>query len=252
MKKLFFAFITLASLNLFIALKPVEMNAREIVKKAEDNLRGTTSQAEMIIRIERPTWSREMVMKSWSKGKNYAMILITEPAKEKGTVFLKREKEVWNWIPSIERVIKMPPSMMSQSWMGTDFTNDDLVKEASGADDYTHTLLGEEVKEGRMCYKIEMIPNPNAPVVWSKVMVWIDKKDYLQLRSESYGEEGELVNTMQASEIKQLGGRIFPTRMDMIPADKKGNKTVLIYKSMVFDNPIQDDFFSTQNIKKVK
>jgi hypothetical protein len=118
-----------------------DLTAKDIVKKADDNMRGKTSQADITIKIIRPTWSREMNMKAWTKGDDYSMILVTSPAKEKGTVFLKRIKEVWNWIPSIERNIKLPPSMMSQSWMGTDFTNDDLVKEASSVSDYDHKLL---------------------------------------------------------------------------------------------------------------
>jgi outer membrane lipoprotein-sorting protein len=114
-------------------------DAIEIVKKADEKMRGKTSQAEMTIKTTRPTWTREMTVKTWIKGNDYAMILIQAPARDKGTVFLKRKKEVWNWLPTVERSIKLPPSMMSQSWMGTDFTNDDLVKESSIVEDYTHT-----------------------------------------------------------------------------------------------------------------
>lgn len=228
-----------------------ENNAKSIVEKAEDKMRGNSSYAEMTIKIVRPTWEREMKMKTWSKGKKNALIVITSPQKDKGTVFLKRNKEVWNYLPSIERNIKLPPSMMSQSWMGTDFTNDDLVKEASAADDYSHLLLGDTVLQGRSCHKILMKPTPEASVVWGKVLVWIDKKDYLQLRSEFYDEENVLVNIMTGSDIKELGGRLLPTKIEMIPVDKKGNKTVMIYEQLKFDLPIQDDFFSTQNMKKV-
>lgn len=126
---------------IFSAHSRQDITAKAIVKKAEDNMRGNTSKADITIKIIRPTWDREMNMKAWTKGDDYSMILITSPAKEKGTVFLKRIKEVWNWIPAIERTIKLPPSMMSQSWMGTDFTNDDLVKEASSVSDYDHKLL---------------------------------------------------------------------------------------------------------------
>ncbi|GGK50424.1 MULTISPECIES: outer membrane lipoprotein-sorting protein [Flavobacteriaceae] len=183
------------------------LSAKEIVKKADDNMRGKTSEADITIKIIRPTWSREMNMKAWSKGDDYSMILITSPAKEKGTVFLKRTKEVWNWIPSIERTIKLPPSMMSQSWMGTDFTNDDLVKEASSVSDYNHNYLGKEIMFNKDCYKIEMIPKPSAAIVWEKVVVWIDATDFLQLKAEFYDEDGELVNIMNSSEVKEVGGR---------------------------------------------
>lgn len=231
---------------------PLIEDAKDVIKKADEKMRGKTSQSEMTIRIVRPTWSREMKMKAWSRETSYAMILVTSPAKEKGTVFLKSKKEVWNWVPSIERVIKLPPSMMTQSWMGTDFTNDDFVKESSVVEDYTHSFAGDSLIEGRSCYKIMLIPKPEASVVWGKIFVWIDKKDYLQLRAEFYDEENTLINTMQSSEIKTIGGRLLPTKTEMIPADKKGQKTVMIYNNITFDQPIDDNFFTTQNMRKIK
>jgi outer membrane lipoprotein-sorting protein len=151
-------------------------NAKEIVKRADDKMRGKTSQAEMVIKTTRPTWTREMTVKTWMKGSGYAMILILSPVKDKGTVFLKRKKEVWNWLPTLERSIKLPPSMMSQSWMGTDFTNDDLVKESSVVEDYDHSVLGDTLIFEKDCYIIQMIPKPAAAVVWGKLIVCIDKK----------------------------------------------------------------------------
>ena len=142
--------------------------------------------------------------------------------------------------------------MMTQSWMGTDFTNDDLVKESSIVDDYVHSFLRDSVVEGRNCYKIQLIPKPEAAVVWGKIVVWIDKKDFIQMRAEFYDEENTLINTMQSSDVKTLGGRLIPTKLEMIPADKIGQKTVMIYSSITFDQPIDQSFFTTQNMKKVK
>lgn len=227
-------------------------DARDIVKKADEKMKGKTATASITIQTVRPNWSREMTLKSWSKGNDWSMILVTAPAKDKGIVYLKRKKEVWNWIPSIERNIKLPPSMMSQSWMGTDFSNDDLVKEASVIEDYEHKIVGEELVEGRNCYVIELLPKASAAVIWGKVSMWIDKKDYLMLKVAYFDEDNELVNTMQCSDIKTMGGKLLATRMEMIPADKKGNKTVLIYNSLEFDKPIADTFFTTQNMPKVK
>jgi outer membrane lipoprotein-sorting protein len=227
-------------------------DAKDIVKKADDRAKGNTSIASITIQTVRPNWTREMTVKSWTKGNDWAMILVTAPQKDKGVVFLKRKKEVWNWIPSIERNIKLPPSMMSQSWMGTDFTNDDFVKEASVVEDYTHSLLADSVIEGRACYKIQMLPKPSSAVVWGKVLMWIDKKDFLMLRVEYYDEDNKLINTMHCSDIKMLGGKLLPARMEMIPADKKGNKTVLLYNSLVFDTPIEESFFTTQNMPKAQ
>ncbi|HEY8782458.1 MAG TPA: outer membrane lipoprotein-sorting protein [Mucilaginibacter sp.] len=226
--------------------------AKEIVTKAEDNIRGLTSITEMTIQIKRPAWTRTMSMKGWTKGEQYSMIVVTAPAKDAGTVFLKRVKEIWNWLPNIERVVKLPPSMMAQSWMGTDFTNDDLVKASSRIDDYTHKIVGDSVIEGRKCWKIQMIPLPAAAVVWSKINMWIDRKDYLELRLEFYDEDNKLVNVMQGSDIRKIGGRWMPVKLEMIPVGKKGQETVITYNSAVFNQPISVDFFTTQNMKKVK
>jgi outer membrane lipoprotein-sorting protein len=249
--KSLYPFLTL--LLLLLALSPMPaQDAKEIVRRADEHARGKTSVAEMTITTVRPKWTRSLEMKVWMKGNDFALLLVQAPAKDKGIAYLKRKKEVWNWLPSLERTIKLPPSMMSQSWMGTDFTNDDLVKEASAVEDYTHKLLGSEKQLDRDCYKIEMIPKPEAAIVWSKVLVWIDKKDYLQLRTEFYDDSGDLVNTMTSSEIKTLGGRLLPTRMTMIPADKKGHKTEILYRSMTYDQPMNDSFFTTDNLSKVK
>jgi outer membrane lipoprotein-sorting protein len=226
--------------------------AMDIVKKADERSRGKSSIAEITIQTVRPNWSREMSMKSWTKGNKLAVVLITAPKKDQGIAFLKNGKEVWNWIPTIERNVKLPPSMMSQSWMGTDFTNDDLVKEASIVEDYDHRFLDEQNIDGRPCYQIEMIPKPNAAVVWGKVLLWIDKKDFMMLRANYFDEDGKLINTLQCSEVKLLGGKLFPTRLEMIPEEKKGNKTVMIYHSLIFDKPIEDRFFTNQNLSKLK
>lgn len=226
--------------------------AREIVKKADEKAKGKTSIANITIQTIRPGWSREMIMKAWTKGNDWSLILVLAPAKEKGVVFLKRKKEVWNWIPSIERNIKMPPSMMSQSWMGTDFTNDDLVKEASILEDYNHSFLKETTIDGRLCYTIQLIPKPKSAVVWGKVIMAIDKKDFMTLHVEYFDEDGSLINTMHCSDIKMLGGRLLPGKMEMIPANKKGNKTIMLYNLLVFDTPIDDSYFTTQNMTKAK
>jgi outer membrane lipoprotein-sorting protein len=227
-------------------------DARAIVKAAEERARGKTSIATMTVQIVRPAWKREMGLKTWTQGNEQVLILVTSPARDKGIVYLKRGREVWNWIPAIERNIKLPPSMMSQSWMGTDFTNDDLVKEASIADDYIHTFAGEMTIDGRPCHRIELTPKPQAAVVWGKVILWIDKKDNLMLHGEYYDEGGTLVNTLHASDIKMLGGRLLPGRIEMTPADKPGNRTVMLYSALTFDTPLSDGLFTTQNMSKTQ
>jgi outer membrane lipoprotein-sorting protein len=142
--------------------------------------------------------------------------------------------------------------MMSQSWMGTDFTNDDLVKEASIVEDYSHRIAGEDSLDGRACWILELVPKPESAVVWGRILLWIDRRDFLMLRAEYFDEEGILVNTLVAGEVKMLGGRLLPSRMEMMPVDKPGNKTVLLYRSLVFDRDLSDDFFSTQNMQRVQ
>ena len=227
-------------------------SATEIVKAADQKIKGLSSEATMTIRIVRPSWQREISLKTWSKGDEYALILVTAPAKDKGMVSLKRDREVWNWIPSIERTIKLPPSMMTQSWMGTDFTNDDLVKQSSIVTDYTHELEKDTLIEGYACHKIVMTPKPDAAVVWGKIVICISKKEYMQMRAEYYDEEGYLVNVMNSSNIKMMGGKLLPAEMEMIPMDKPGQKTVLIYNHLNFDIPIEESFFTVQNMKTVR
>ena len=216
-------------------------------------MRGkTSSYMEMSIETIRPKYTREMSLKSWSKGEDFSLMVLTKPAKDAGTAFLKRDKEVWNWVPSIERSIKMPPSMMSQSWMGTDMSNDDLVRESSNVTDYTHKILGDSTIDSRKCWKLELTPKPDAPVVWGKVVLFIDQKDFIQLKAEQYDEDGYLVNVMNSSNIKEMDGVQMATKIELIPVDKEGHKTVMKIDSIKFNEPYEDSFFTVQNMKRIR
>ena len=142
--------------------------------------------------------------------------------------------------------------MMLQSWMGSDFTNDDLVRQSSIVDDYTHKIIGEETYNNYLCYKIELTPKPEAGVVWGKIIMLVSKKDYLQLKLDYYDEDDILVKTMQGSKIKKLGGRTIPTYWEMIPVDKPGQKTVMEYTELEFNKKLDQSFFSQQNMKRVR
>lgn len=227
-------------------------SAMEIVRKSDELIRAKSSCGEMRMEVIKPDWSREMVMKVWSLEPDYSLVLITVPAKDKGTVTLKRQKEVWNWIPSVHRVIKIPPSMMMQSWMGSDFTNDDLVRQSSMVTDYTHTLVGEEEIAGYLCYKIEFTPKEEAGVVWGKILAWISKEGYLQLRVDYFDEDMILIKSMIGSQIKLMGGRIIPTHWEMIPNDTPNQKTVMDYQSLEFNIDLDESFFSQKNMKLVR
>ncbi|MAE84642.1 MAG: outer membrane lipoprotein-sorting protein [Flammeovirgaceae bacterium] len=241
--------------SLLLGMTPflsLAQTAREIIDKADKRMQGESNTAEMQMKIVRPTWTREISMKSWAMGTEYSLVLITAPARDKGAAFLKREKELWNWQPTIDRVIKMPPSMMMQSWMGSDFTNDDLVKESSIVQDYDHEILKDTTIGEYKAWKILMTPKEEAAVVWGKIEAYIDQGDYLQLLFKYYDEDDYLINTMVLSEMKEMGGRVVPSRLEMIPAENPDQKTVIIYNSLEFDTGIKPDFFSIQNMKRVR
>lgn len=245
--------LSMLMLSLFLISGHLQaQDATEIIKKAEEKMHGGSSYTEMKMTIVRPSWKREMTMKTWSKGDDYSLILVTGPARDKGIAYLKRKNEMWNWQPSIDRIVKMPPSMMTQSWMGSDFTNDDLVRQSSIVKDYLHKLLGNETIEGRSCYKIELTPKSEASVVWGKVIIWVDKTEYLQMKVEFYDEDNYLVNTMLGKNIKTIGGRTLATMMEIIPADEPGHKTMIEYLKAEFDKPISEEIFSIQNMKRAR
>ena len=247
MKKLVFI------ICLFSFLTSFSQEANEILKKSEEKIRGIeSSYQEMMIKIIRPKWSKEMLMKGWSIGEDYFVSVVISPAKEKGTVFLKRENEVWNYIPSIERIIKLPPSMMMQNWMGTDFTNDDLVQRSSILNDYSNSIIGEESVGGLDCWIVELMPNENAPVVWGKLVMWIDKKDYMQLKTQFFDEYDELVSIMYGKSVKNFDGKKLPSIIEFIPLDEEGNKTIVERLVWEFDIYINKRFFMSSYMKNLR
>ncbi|NOH68308.1 outer membrane lipoprotein-sorting protein [Vibrio rotiferianus] len=235
-----------------ISFTVVAESAFDIVQQSDQAMRGDSSYTESTMEIIRPDWTRSMTMKSWTKGTDLSLVLVTAPAKDKGSASLKRQREMWNWVPSIERVIKIAPSMLSQSWMGSDFTNDDLINQSSIVVDYQHQLKGEDTFDGDKVWVIDAVAKPDAPVVWSKVTLWISKSTYLQRKVELYDEFDERVNVMTTYDVKELGGRKLATRMEMQPLDKPENKTVLITHQAQFDFDIDDSFFSQQQMKSLR
>jgi len=228
-------------------------DAKEIVRKADEKWNGEkSSQGTMTMTIVRPTWERTIQFKIWTLEKDYSMTLITSPAKEKGQAFLKRETEMWNWMPSISRMIKLPPSMMANGWMGSDYTNDDILKESSIVVDFTHKVVGSETIDGWDCWKIEMLPNEDAAVVWGKIIKWISKDEYLMMKSEYYDEDEYLVKTEFGTDVKTMDGRKITSRIEIIPADKDNQKTVVVIDDIKFNVPLNDSFFSQQNMKRLR
>jgi len=227
-------------------------DAKEIIKKVDDKLQGSSNISEMTMSIIRPNYTRTIGFKNWSQGREYFMTYISSPAKEKGQVFMKFKSEMWNYMPSINRMIKLPPSMMSQGWMGSDYTNDDLVKQSSIVNDYDQKIITSETIDSHDCYKIEMIPHPEANVVWGKILTWVDKDRYIMLKTEYYDQDNLLVRTELGKEVKVFDSREIPSVIEILPADDKGNKTVLTIEKMQFNVKIDPSFFSQQNMKRIR
>jgi outer membrane lipoprotein-sorting protein len=229
------------------------LSATEIIRKADEKFKGEmTGYSVMSMTIVRPTWERTVEFKSWAKEDDYALTLITAPAREKGQTFLKRKNEMWSWNPTINRLIKLPPSMMSQGWMGSDYTNDDILRESSVVDDYTHTLEGEETIDGHPCYKIKLLAKEDADILWGSQIWWVDKKEFIALKAELYDEDGYLVRSETASDLKIMDGRLLPAYLELVPADAEGQKTVLRILEMKFNIKLEDSFFSQQNMKTIR
>lgn len=229
------------------------LSATEIVRKADEKFKGEmTGYSVMSMTIVRPTWERTVEFKSWAKEDDYALTLITAPAREKGQTFLKRKNEMWSWNPTINRLIKLPPSMMSQGWMGSDYTNDDILRESSVVDDYIHTLEGEETIDGNPCYKIKLLAKEDADILWGSQIWWVGKKEFITFKAELYDEDGYLVRSETASDLKIMDGRLLPAYLELVPADAEGQKTVLRILEMKFNIKLEDSFFSQQNMKTIR
>lgn len=243
----------LMTFGALVNLNAQELTAKEVIHEADDQINGEESSiSEMSMTIVRPTWERTVEFKNWVKGSDYALTLITAPASEKGQTYLKRGNEMWNWNPSISRLIKLPPSMISQGWMGSDYTNDDILKESSIVEDYTHRFQGEEEIEGRLCYKIKMEAKEGAAVIWGHQVRWIDKTNFLFMKAELYDEDGYLVRTELGKEIRRMDGRLIPSALELIPEEEEGHKTIVNIEQIEFNVPISNRFFSQQNMKKLR
>jgi len=240
-------------LGLSVALSPVvsaQPTAREIVERADRLTRGDTQQGRYEMRVIRPDWERSTTFEFWSEGTEKSFIRVSEPARDRGVAFLKIGREMWNFIPRVNRVVKIPPSMMLQSWMGSDFTNDDLVKESSVVEDYEHTVIGSDTLDGADVWHVELVPKPGTAVAWERIEEWIRKDDYVPLKAVYFNERDEVVRTWLFTEIRSMGGRVLPTRYDLIEEKRPGRRTVLVLEDVVFDEPISDRVFSQQNLRR--
>lgn len=236
---------------ILIAIVPLfAQNAEEIISKAEDAIKGESAHGTVKMTVKTPDYTRELKMENWYVGNDKALIVIQSPPKEAGNKTLKIGNEMWNYLKNTETTIKIPPSMMLQSWNGSDFTNDDLVRESNLADDYHQKIMGEEKIDGENCWKILLTPKPDAPVVWGKLFYWVRKKDNLPAKVDYYDEKGKLMRYMTFTKVEKMGGRTIPTVWTMHNVVKEGHSTSFVLLSMKFDINIPDRIFSFRELER--
>ncbi len=223
---------------------------KDVIDRVDRMLRGESSHGIATMEVVTEHWSRRLTMEVWSLGTEYSLVRVTAPAKEAGTATLKAGQDIWNYLPKVDRTIKIPASMMSSSWMGSHFTNDDLVKESRLVEDYDIANRFEGEREGVSVWELELTPKPEAPVVWGSITYRIRKKDYMPVWARYFDEDGGLSRTLSFSDYRVMGGRLVPAVMEMRPAGEPREYTRLIYESLEFDIDIDRSFFSLQTLKR--
>ena len=244
------AFVTCLTVCMVFPLESTAsgQDPADLVKAAFDYYRGTASVATVKMTIHRPDWERVSIMRVWTKGQEDGIFRITSPPKDAGNGTLKRGREMWTFNPKVNRVIKLPPSMMSQSWMGSDFSNNDLAKSDSLLKDYSHTLAGTETHEGKTVYIIKSMPKPEAPVVWGMQTLKI-REDHIFLSEVFHDEDLKAVKVMTAHDIQMLGGKLFPRVWRMRKADVEDEYTELSYSELSFKEDLPDNLFTLSNLR---
>jgi outer membrane lipoprotein-sorting protein len=225
-----------------------EHDLRRIMKSMDELYRSESSYADVEMEIVTPHWQRTLVMQSWSQGMDKTFIRVLSPKKEKGMGTLRIENEMWNYLPKTNKVMKIPPSMMMGSWMGSDFTNDDIVSEITYLDDYTYEWADIEDAEEGVLY-IRCIPKEGVPVVWGHFVMAVRQADYIPIWEKYYDEKDRLMRTVLFTDVRQFGKRALPATMEMIPENKEGHKTVVRYTNATFDEGVDDDVFSLRNLR---
>ncbi|MEE4254571.1 MAG: outer membrane lipoprotein-sorting protein [Desulfuromusa sp.] len=246
--KIIIYFKTLLLIGVLLCGSVVSASAidlHELIRTVEQQYTGQSSISEVEMTVVTGHWERHLKMESWSLGRERFMVRILAPVKEKGVATLKVENEVWNFLPKVDRVIRIPPSMMGGAWMGSHITNDDLVKANHIDQDYDFTLL-EETSES---WQIEGIPKPDAPVIWGKIIYQIRKDPLVPVQIDYYDEEGVLVRQILFDDIQTVSGRTVPLKMTVLPLEDPKEKTVMYYRKLQFDVDLQENFFSLGQLK---
>lgn len=218
----------------------------ELSRRLDELYRAQSSHGRMTMHIQTPDYERTLEMEVWSKGRDHTLVRIHSPRKERGVATLKKGKEMWNWLPKIKRTIRVPPSMMMSSWMGSDVTNDDVVRESSWEKDYTATVAKAAAGEVALQYT----RRAEAAVAWDRVVACFDATTFLPKRIEFYDDKGRKARTMEYSDVRDFGGHALPARMTITPHTKQGHSTAIVYDEMKFDVPVDDDLFTLSRLRR--
>jgi len=251
--------LTKVVLFLLISTIPISMTPRAennpavdielVIGRVDELYRSKTSRAKIEMQIVTPHWERTLVLEVWSEGMDKTLIFITSPKKEKGLGTLRIGSEMWNYLPKANKVMKVPPSMMMGSWMGSDFTNDDLVRESSLLQDYTFRLVTPQDAMPEHIY-IQLLPKEDSPIVWGKLLVAVRKSNLIPIWQRFYDEKGRLMRIVNFKDVKRFDGKTIPAVMEMTPQSKKGHKTVARFLEAEFNKPIDDKIFTRRNLRK--
>jgi len=225
------------------------LDAKALIQKAMDQWRGISSISEMTMIIKRSDWQRSMSMKAWTKGDKHSLVRVTAPKKDVGNGTLLVDNDMWSFTPKINRVIKIPSSMMGQSWMGSDFTNKDISKSTDVLDQYSHRLLETRTdKKGHSLYLIEALPHEDAAVVWGRE-VYLIRDDYIVMEQQFWDQDNVLVKTLSTLEVAEMGGRMVAARMRMNAVDTPDEWTEMLTREVNFDVPLADSLFTLSHLR---
>ena len=232
------------------ATASAQTDPRDIIERIDRLLRGDSSRSIATMEVVTEHWERQMTMEMWSLGDDYTLVRLLAPAKEAGTATLMADDNIWNYLPKVDRTIKIPSSMMGGAWMGSHFTNDDLVQESQMVDVYDVAVAFDGERDGVMVWELRLTPKPEAAVVWGHLEFLVAQDGYLPLWAKYYDEDGDLARTMEYSEYGEFGGRLAPAVMDMRPTDKPGERTTIRYEELEFDVDVDPSFFSLRTLQR--
>lgn len=225
-------------------------SATEIVRRGDSSIRGKSQQSLMKMTIQRTSFRRDLTLRSWTSDNINSLVEIIQPSKEEGIVSLRKHNDMWNYLPKTDQTVRIPTSMMLQSWMGSDFTNDDLMKISSIVDNYNHKLMKSESLSGEAVDLIECVPKPNAPVVWGKILYWARKKDSLPVKEEYYDEKGQLIRTLTLTDFGRMDDRVIPKTLTIRKAGNEQEFTEIQYEQVYYNRTIPDELFTKDQLKQ--